>query len=161
VAWRPLIFAGLLLILSLVGCRGDGSPRESASASTASLSTTSGATNVPTGDLAPAKLQGTWKLVSLSGKEIKVPLYVAISDRKYALRSTDVNGDFVVNGNQIDFFNESLCTRGTSGSDPRVGRYKWTLKGRKLHFRLLGKEPCGDRTGFFKNATYERIGSIS
>jgi hypothetical protein len=157
---RGAVLLTLFLAVGLDGCSGasvDGEASGTSVDKTISASSTA-ATQGPTGQLAPMRLQGTWKLVSIAGKPIGASLIIAISDRKYALRGTDVNGDLVVKENEIDFFNENLCIRGTSRSDPRVGRYQWTLRGRKLHFRLLGKEPCGDRTGLFEDATYQRLG---
>jgi hypothetical protein len=153
---RPAIaVAGALLSLALTGCSGAPSG-ETTSASTAAIPSTT--SEAPAGQPAPAELQGTWKLIAIDGKPYEAQFIIAISDRKYAVRSTDVNGDLVVNGSEIAFFNENLCIRGTSGAGSRVGRYAWTLKGRTLHFDLVGSEPCGDRTGIFEDATYKRLG---
>jgi hypothetical protein len=49
----------------------------------------------------------------------------------------------------------SIC--GDSNTEG-VGRYRWTLKGDKLHFDLIGKEECGGRSAVLEDATYERRG---
>jgi hypothetical protein len=65
------------------------------------------------------------------------------------------HGDLVVNGNEIAFFNAPIC--GLTLPDG-VGRYRWTVKGKTLHFELIGQEPCGGRGDILEDATYERIG---
>jgi hypothetical protein len=151
--------APLILVLSFVACNSDQrSSGGATSASTVSPATTTMSENLPSGSLAPAKLQGVWKLVFLARTRITKPFYVAISERQYSLRGQNVSGDLVVNDNKIAFYNDTLCARGTSETGPLVGWYRWALQGGTLHFRRVGPEPCRHRRGLFDDATYERLG---
>jgi hypothetical protein len=151
--------AALVLALSFVACKSDEvSSGGAASASTGSSAATTMAENLPSGSPAPAKLQGVWRLVSLSGTRITKPLYVAISDREYSLRGQNVSGNLVVNDTKIAFYNDTLCVRGMSETGLLVGLYRWALRARTLHFRRVGPEPCRHRRGLFDDATYERLG---
>jgi hypothetical protein len=64
------------------------------------------------------------------------------------------HGDLVVKGSQIAFFNAAIC--GLQLPDG-VGRYRWAVEGGRLHFDLIGEEPCGGRGGILEDATYKRI----
>jgi hypothetical protein len=39
-----------------------------------------------------------------------------------------------------------------------IGKYRWENRGERLHFELIGEEPCGGRGDILEDATYERVG---
>lgn len=61
-------------------------------------------------------------------------------------------GDVVVNGSEMDFFNDSVC--GIQLPDG-VGRYTWTLTGRILHFTPLNQDLC-PRSAWLANRNFYR-----
>ena len=148
---------GVLFAASFAGCGGGsaatGTTGASASPPTAPASSTSKGTAALAGDAAPAKLQGTWKLVS--GNALEKGLLFVITDRHYRVPTRLAHGDLAVNGNQIAFFNAAIC--GLQLPDG-IGRYRWTVEGGTLHFELIGEEPCGGRSDILEHATYKRVG---
>jgi hypothetical protein len=145
---------GAALALASAGCGGksvaaETSPTTSGAGPTAS---TGGPAGGPGGEAAPAKLQGTWRLVSKSPEQ---GLIFVITDRHYRVPTRLAHGDLVVDGDEIQFFNAAIC--GLTLPEG-VGRYRWTVKGDRLHFEAIGKEPCGGRADILANATYERTG---
>jgi hypothetical protein len=62
-------------------------------------------------------------------------------------------GDVVVNNTEIDFFNGVVCALQLPDG---VGRYKWTLRGGVLQFKLLNHDPCNRAAYFSENVTYTR-----
>jgi hypothetical protein len=139
-----------LACLTLAACGGGSQSGETIQAATAA--TTTPASSAPAGGPAPAKLQGTWRLVS---KGPEKGLRIVITDRHYRVVERLAHGDLVVNGDEIAFFNAQIC--GLQLPDG-VGRYRWALRGRRLHFTLAGDEPCGGRAAVLADATYERLG---
>jgi hypothetical protein len=63
------------------------------------------------------------------------------------------NGDIVVNGNEIDFFNVGQCGLLLPEG---VGRYQWGLRGATLHFAPLNSDPCPVRHDHFANQNFIR-----
>ena len=85
-----------------------------------------------------------------------------LSGNTYAFGQS--NGNVVVNGNEIAFFNGSGCAgdafmilstspglgslRSPNNGCPislpgGVGRYSWTVSGTEAHFEALSPDPCG------------------
>ena len=98
----------------------------------------------------PSSLAGTWYH----------PLHatqVNLSSNEYRVVQTDpanhAEGEVVVNGDEIDFFNGSGC--GLALPDG-IGRYRWTLQGSgSVHFTALNHDRCG-RVDILENATWTR-----
>ena len=65
------------------------------------------------------------------------------------------HGDLAVDGDEIAFFNAAIC--GLTLPDG-VGRYRWKVEDRKLHFQVIGKEPCGGRSDILDDSTYTKVG---
>jgi hypothetical protein len=65
------------------------------------------------------------------------------------------HGDLAVDGDEVAFFNAAIC--GLTLPDG-VGRYRWKVKDRKLHFQVIGKEPCGGRSDILDDSTYTKVG---
>jgi hypothetical protein len=57
-------------------------------------------------------------------------------------------GNAVVNGSEIDFFNDTVCPT-------PVGRYTWIVTGSILRFTSLNPDPC-PRFGFLANHIFTR-----
>lgn len=82
---------------------------------------------------------------------------MVISERRaYVSRGgVAAQGDIVVNGDEIAFFNSAVCGLMLPEG---VGRYRWRVRDKMLHLKPIGKDPCGGRITVFADATYERIG---
>ena len=100
----------------------------------------------PSGDPAPAELQGTWLFRSDAG-----PTHLSLREDRYIL--ADEQGDIVVDGDVIAFFNSNgvICP-------PDIGRYRWAISDQKLRLKLLGKDPCGLRGSILTSGPFERVG---
>ncbi len=61
-------------------------------------------------------------------------------------------GNVVVNGSEMDFFNDSGCGFRLPGG---LGRYTWTLSGTVLHFTPLNADPY-DRSAWLANRNFYR-----
>jgi hypothetical protein len=145
--WQ-LALVGLLVATILAACGGSSS---ATGTSTAAAPTTT-QSGVPAGGPAPPELQGTWKLVA-DGPD-KGLLFV-ISDQHYRVPTRLAHGDLAVDGGEIAFFNAAIC--GLTLPDG-VGRYRWKVDDRKLHFQVIGKEPCGGRSDILDDSTYTKVG---
>jgi hypothetical protein len=141
---------GLVLASALTGCGGSEASPTNVSPATDGASSAAAA---PAGEDAPASLQGTWKLVTKGSPERG--LLFVISGRHYRIPTRLANGDLVVNGDEILFFNAAIC--GLTLPEG-VGRYHWSVDGDTLRFELVGKEPCGGRSDILANSVYRRIG---
>jgi hypothetical protein len=92
----------------------------------------------------PGQLQGDWFFrrvdgwvqLTLDGNDYKLQGYHNAGFGEAA------NGNVVVNGDEIDFFNGDQCGMPLPGG---VGRYRWTLSGELLLFATLNDDPCGRR----------------
>ena len=119
-----------------------------------SATTTAGETaQRPAGGPAPPELQGTW-LSEYGG----APARLYIREDRYAISAGgSAQGDIVVNGDVIAFFNSNGAS---CPPDPLkdVGRYRWTISHQKLRLKLLGKDPCSGRVPVLTNAPFERVG---
>ena len=155
---RVLAVIGVLAATVLSGCGGSESPETVAgSEPTTSESQAGSSTARETlpGDPAPTELQGTWRLVS--GSEELGPIRLVISERRAHVSrgGASSQGDLVVNGSEIAFFNSAVCGLMLPEG---VGRYRWRVNGKMLHLEPIGKDPCGLRVTVFADATYERSG---
>jgi len=65
------------------------------------------------------------------------------------------HGDLAVDGDEIAFFNAAICGLTLPNG---VGRYRWKVEDRKLHFHVIGKEPCGGRSDILDDSTYTKAG---
>jgi hypothetical protein len=136
-AARASLAAVAVLCLVLMSCA-----RESGSEATsqpATEATSTRASSGPTGDTAPAELQGTWKLVSNNPYR---GLVVVITDSHYRVVERFAHGDLAVNGDEVAFFNAQIC--GLALPDG-VGRYRWTVKGSRLISRPWATIRAGER----------------
>ena len=61
----------------------------------------------------------------------------------------------MVDGEEVAFFNAQMC--GLALPDG-VGRYRWAVKGSRLHFTAIDDDPCGGRAAILDDETYERVG---
>lgn len=113
--------------------------------------------SAPSGGPTPAELQGSWELVSISGKTLKNlgRLELVIRGSHYGFPIGLVRGQIVARGNEIDFYNEDLCGLAFPKG---VGRYRWSLAAEALHLELIGRDPCANRVGVLNDATYRRSG---
>jgi hypothetical protein len=145
-AWH-LALVGLLVATILAACGGSSSATGTGTAA----APTRPQSSVPAGGPAPPELQGTWKLVS-DGPD-KGLLFV-ISDQHYRVPTRLAHGDLAVDGDEIAFFNAAIC--GLTLPDG-VGRYRWRVEEEKLHFQVIGKEPCGGRKDILADSTYRKI----
>jgi hypothetical protein len=81
----------------------------------------------PSGGPTPAELQGSWELVSKSGKTFKNRFELVIPARHYGFPIGLVRGEIVAQGNEVDLYNEDLCGLAFPKG---VGRHRWTLAAR-------------------------------
>jgi hypothetical protein len=156
-----------LLLLSawlLAACGSSANPTSSATApaaATAAATTTAATSNAtataasrPPGGPAPAQLIGTWTRVISNPDDAAVATFTANSFRVVDTLAGG-NGEIVVNGNEIDFFNVRQCGLVFPKG---VGRYQWRLQGAKLHFAPLNSDPCPVRHWHFANQDFTRTG---
>ena len=106
----------------------------------------------PSGEDAPAELQGTWRLMS---KGPEKGLLFVISDRHYRVPARLAHGDLAVDGDEILFFNATICGLTLPQG---IGRYRWTVKGNRLRFDPIEEDPCGGRSDILDGTAYERVG---
>ena len=100
----------------------------------------------------PAELQGTWFVSTATASD---PVRLYLREATYLVsRGGSHSGDVEAEGSNVLKFT-SIC--GGSNTEG-MGRYRWTLKGDKLHFDLIGKEECGGRSAVLGDASYERRG---
>jgi hypothetical protein len=111
------------------------------------------ASGAPAGGDAPAQLIGTWRLASRDSPERG--LLFIISQSHYRVPNRFASGDLAVDGDEIAFFNATLC--GLTLPDG-VGRYKWNVEGDTLRFQPVGEEPCGGRKDILAGTVYHRVG---
>jgi hypothetical protein len=118
------------------GCNHGTSASGASTASTGSVPTATIPEIAPSGGPTPAKLQGSWELVSKSGKTFKNRFELVIPARHYGFSIGLVRGEIVAQGNEVDLYNEDLCGLAFPKG---VGRYRWGLAGEILHLDLIGK----------------------
>lgn len=101
----------------------------------------------------PSSLAGTW-YHPLHSTEVN------LSGNEYRVTQTDpanhAEGNVVVDGDEIDFFNGNGCGVLLPGG---IGRYRWKLQDSgSVHFTALNQDPCG-RADILENATWTRAPS--
>jgi hypothetical protein len=145
----------MLAVTAVTACGGSDQSVQAGGASQTRASTTAIATTTTAtlpGGSVPQKLQGTWLLES----EYPVPVRLYLYEDRYAISAGgSAQGDIVVNGDELAFFNSnapSCPLRLPEG----VGRYRWRLTGDKLHLTEIGNDPCGGRSPVLTDATYVR-----
>jgi hypothetical protein len=126
------------------------SPTEPAVAASVAATTVAATEASLPGDPVPAELRGRW--IGKSDSQAPGSEYLTLMDKTYRLQSPDgaSTGDVVVNGDEIDFFDASVCGLKLPEG---VGRYRWRLTAGVLHFALLATDPCG-RVAVLKDADY-------
>ncbi len=142
--------AFVLAVLIVSGCGGASPPATSADTATAATATGSTAPSPsaatepwPSGGPVPTELSGVWRLGTSAGT-------MRLSGNTYAFGQS--NGNVVVNGNEIAFFNGTGCGISLPGG---VGRYSWTLRGADVSFVALSPDPCG-RSDLLAGATWTK-----
>jgi hypothetical protein len=144
----------------LAACGSSANPTSSATAPAAATTTvaassaTATAASRPPGGPAPAQLIGTWTRVISNPDDSAV---VTLTPNGFRVVDTlgGGNGEIVVNGNEIDFFNVPQCGLVFPKG---VGRYQWRVQGTKLHFAPLNSDPCPVRHGHFANQDFTTTG---
>jgi hypothetical protein len=149
---------GMLAIPALAACGGSNSQSSEPETTGATSQNGPAATTVeeesaqgPQGGPAPPELQGTWLFRSDTG-----PLRLYLREDGYAISAGgSVQGDIVVDGDEIAFFNSNgpSCPPDPL---PDVGCYRWRVTGEKLHLRAIGEDPCRGRTSALANRTFVR-----
>jgi hypothetical protein len=147
----PSIFALLGIAIALLASSCGGST------AAANVPAPSAAAGTPRGGPVPAELLGDWfmppaAVEPVSGVPCPSPATVANCFFQLTLMATTYHqaytasggtqaagqGNVVVSGNEIDFFNGLIC--GLKLPDG-VGRYTWTITAGVLHFTLIS-DPC-------------------
>ena len=151
---------GMLAITALAACGGCNSQSSEPETTGATSQNGPATTTVeeesaqrPQGGPAPSELQGTWLFRSDAG-----PLRLYVREDGYTISAGDsVQGDIVVDGDEIAFFNSN---GGSCPPDPLpdVGRYRWRVTGEKLHLRSIGEDACSGRASALANTTFVRAG---
>jgi len=152
----PVVVAvvGIAMAVLASSC-GQSTP--SAEAPTPAIAAATPAASPPPGGPVPAALVGDWYLppATVLSFGFTCPSHPTAADCYFLMTLTATTykwfdghgglkdphgqGDVVVNGNEIDFFNGLGC--GLALPDG-VGRYTWTLTGGLLSFSLIS-DPCG------------------
>jgi hypothetical protein len=101
----------------------------------------------PTGGPAPAELRGQWLPPDGSGR-----IFIMAN----SWTSGDAYGEFVVRGDEIDFYNGKYCGIRLPGG---VGRYRWSVSDGLLRFTPLDADPCSDRPTMFAGPFTKIAGS--
>ena len=147
----PVAMSALLAIAFVLVASSCGQ-----STSSAKLSTSSTAPSPPPGGPVPAELIGGWYLLpadinaAVGYTACQLPSTPAKCSVQILFTATTVTwpnnlgflsccGNAVVNGSEIDFFNDSGCGIPLPAG---LGRYTWTLTGNVLHFTSLNQDPC-------------------
>ena len=124
----------VLAAAMVAGCGGAGgsasSPAITPAAPTSASTSSPAAEPWPRGDPVPPELAGNWRLAHGAGS-------LRLSGNTYAFGQS--NGNVVVNGNEILFFNGSGCGMPLPSG---IGWYSWTLSDREVHFVALARDPC-------------------
>ncbi len=106
----------------------------------------------PPGGSAAPELIGTWRQV-ISDQTLVTTMTLTANTYHLSNRFGEGSGNIVVNGNEIDFFNNgNPCRLPLPGG---VGRYRWSLHGSTLSFAPLNTDPCG-RIDYLLNQSYAR-----
>jgi hypothetical protein len=144
--WQAAGAAAIVLLalgigLSVLYSRSQASPARH------SVPITSPTPAPPPGGPAPAELRGQWRPPDGSAH-----LFIQPNGWVWG----DANGEFVVLGDEIDFYNGKYCGIRLPGG---VGRYRWTISGGLLRFTPLAPDPCADRPSTFAGPFTKVAGS--
>jgi hypothetical protein len=149
---------GLLVLLAaglLAGCgeTATTTPRATTPATTSASATP--APTIPPGGPPPAQLLGTWHQQGVSAGQAAD---LTILATRYGIDQggDTTGGQLVVNGDEIDFFNEDPGSPCDVKLPP--GRYRWTLTNGTLHFMAINMDPCGRRT-LLSDQNYVKAGA--
>jgi hypothetical protein len=118
-----------------VGPIGQATPSQSvavnacASAPTSTPLAATPAADWPPGGAVPDFLAGKWAHEDLC---------LSLTGYTYAFSTS--RGNVVINGPEIDFFNDESCQKHLPDG---VGRWKWSGEGSMLTLSLLAADPCG------------------
>ena len=143
---RRLLVCAVLIAMGVAGCAAsepsDAAPSAPASDAPPSLATTvaseapasTAATPQASASMEPPELFGTWR-TTLGGE----PLSLNLTESTYRIvrGANSATGSVTVAGDQIEFFNSSLCA-GT-------GVYRWAITDGALAFFPIETEPCPGR----------------
>lgn len=146
-----VVLAAVVLLVSLrVGQELSSRQRPPSTPPPSATSAAGPTASAPPGGLVPAALTGNW-ILSKSAPGSSPDL--VFQGNRYELDTSGgiTFGNVTVNGNEMDFFNGSMCRIPLPGG---VGRYRWSLRGGLLQFTPLGQDPCGGRTRPLANQTY-------
>ena len=136
--WAVIGVAGAALTAALAACGGQSSaPAESEPTRPASTTTT------PSAPI-PLKLQGTWLVRD------PFPLRLKLNERSYSVE--EHSGLAQAEGDVLTF--TSTCG---DSAVTGVGHYRWTLKGKRLHLEVIGKDECAGRASGLSGATFKRF----
>jgi hypothetical protein len=80
-----------------------------------------------------------------------------ISEDRYAISAGGryAQGDLVVDGDEIAFFNSNACPLELPDG---VGSYGWRISGEKLHLSPIEEDSCPERTSIVADRPFERAG---
>jgi hypothetical protein len=148
-----VVVAALVLLVSVrVGEELSHRQHHSSTPPPSATSTVAPAASAPPGSAVPITLAGDWMLRGTTPSTS--PDLVFQGNRYQLITSGGFSfGNVAVNGNEIDFFNGSVCRIPLPGG---VGRYRWSLHSGVLQFTPLTADPCGGRTRPLANRTYVR-----
>lgn len=147
-----LLSAVVLLVSVRVGEELSNRQRALSTPPPSAASTVAPTASAPPGGAVPMTLSGDW---ILRGTTASISPDLVLQANTYELiTSGGISfGNVAVNGNEIDFFNGSVCRIPLPGG---VGRYRWSLHSGVLQFAPLNADPCGGRTRPLANQTYVR-----
>jgi hypothetical protein len=147
-----LLAAVVLLISVRIGEELSNRQRASTTPTPSATSTIAPPASAPPGGPVPTTLAGDWILRTTTPSTS--PDLIFQGNRYQLVTSGGFSfGNVAVNGNEIDFFNGSVCRIPLPGG---VGRYRWSLHNGVLQFTPLNADPCGGRTRPLANQTYVR-----
>jgi hypothetical protein len=147
-----LLSAVVLLVSVRVGEELSNRQRAFGTPPPSAASTVAPRASAPPGGAVPMTLTGNWTLRGATSSTS--PDLVFQANTYELITSGGVSfGNVAVNGNEIDFFNGSMCRISLPGG---VGRYRWSLRSGVLEFAPLNADPCGGRTRPLAGQTYVR-----
>ena len=148
-----VVLAALVLLVSVrVGEELSNRQRALTTPPPSATPTVAPPASAPPGGPVPITLAGDWSLRSATPSTS--PDLVFQANSYELITSGGISfGNVAVNGNEMDFFNGSMCRIPLPGG---VGRYRWSLHSGVLQFAPLNADPCGGRTRPLANQTYVR-----
>jgi hypothetical protein len=147
-----LLAAVVLLVSVRVGEELSHRQRASSTPPPSATSTVAPTASAPPGGAVPMTLAGDW-ILRTTTPSTSPDLVFQANTYELITNGGMSFGNVAVNGNEIDFFNGSICRISLPGG---VGRYRWSLHSGVLQFAPLNADPCGGRTKPLANQTYVR-----